>query len=112
MTFPTRASTDAQKAIIGQLLETDVELRSMARQWVKLGMEELLNQMRRGDPATRAAIAKSLAGPLTKAITEAGDDDGNSELRAEMHQMVAEMRGEIMDEEMADPPTPKLTPKA
>ena len=109
---------DAQVALIGQLLADDVEMRSLAREFTVLGMKEIINQMKRGDPATRAAIAKSLSGVVTKAITEAGDDDGQSELRREMHDMMAEMRGEILGRddygetlEADAPKVKKLTPK-
>ncbi len=104
--------TDAQKAIISQLLATDEDLRLVAREFVLQGLRDLRNLQMRGDPAIRASIAKSLAGPITKAITEAGDDDGNSDLRAEMHEMMDEMRGAIMGQ-AATPITPKaLVPKS
>lgn len=87
--------TEAHKAIIAQLLADDAELRTLARQFVVMGMRETINQLQRGDQATRAAIAKSLAGTLTKAITETGEDGGDDTLRAEMHAMMAEMRADI-----------------
>lgn len=105
MAYPSAKPTEAHKAIIAQLLHDDAELRDLARQFVLLGMRETVNQLRRGDAATRASIAKSLAGTLTKAITETGEDDGDQTLRAEMHEMVAEMRGEMLgraDDEMGD----------
>lgn len=95
--------TEAHKAIIAQLLREDAELRDLARQFVLLGMKETVNQLIRGDAATRAAIAKSLAGTLTKAITETGGEDGDDTLRAEMHAMMDEMRAEM--------PTSRVAPK-
>lgn len=101
--------TEAHKAIIGQLLREDAELRDMARRFVVLGMREMVDQLHRGDAATRAAIAKSLAGTLTKAITETGGDDGDDTLRAEMHQMMDEMRDTIAP--TSDPVAKRLVPK-
>ena len=109
--------TEAHKAIIAQLLSEDAELRDLARQFVVLGMRETVNQLMRGDQATRAMIAKSLASTITKAITETGEDDGDQTLRAEFHEMMAEMRGEIMDRvdevdgEDPTPPARVLVPK-
>lgn len=93
--------TEAHKAIIAQLLADDTELRGLAREFVLLGMREVVDQMRRGDAATRAVIAKSLASTITKAITETGEDDGDMTLRAEMHEMMDEMRGELMGHPIA-----------
>lgn len=89
--------TEAHKAIIAQLLRDDAELQGIAREYVKLGMYELLRQLQAGDAATRAAIAKSLSRVVTAAITEGAEDDGDQTLRAEMHEMMAEMRGDLMD---------------
>ena len=93
----------SHKAIIAQLLSDDAELRDLARQFIVLGMQEVINQLTRGDQATRATIARSLASTLTKAITEVGEEDGNATLRAEMQEMMAEMRGEWMDEPDVEP---------
>lgn len=113
MAFPSSKPTEAHKAIIAQLLHEDAELRELARQFVVLGMQETVNQLRRGDAATRAMIAKSLAGTLTKAITETGEDDGDQTLRAEMHEMMEEMRGHIQPTDSPASPTPvkKIVPK-
>jgi hypothetical protein len=89
--------TEAHKAIIAQLLRDDAELQGIAREYVKLGMRELLRQLQAGDAATRAAIAKSLSRVVTAAITEGAEDDGDQTLRAEMHEMMAEMRGDLME---------------
>ena len=99
MPAPNARPDATHKAIISQLLADDTELREMARQFVILGMKETLNQLARGDQATRATIARSLAGTLTKAITEVSEEDGNATLRAEMQEMMREMRGEWMDEQ-------------
>lgn len=95
-------SSDNQKAIISQLLSTDVELQKLARQFVLLGMKETVDQLQRGDPVTRAAIARSLSSIITKAITETAEGDGDDTLRAEMHAMMDEMRGEVMGREDDD----------
>ena len=101
-------SSDTHKALMAQLLSEDAELQKMARQFLVMGMYEVLDQLKRGDPATRASIAKSLASTLTKAITESGED-GDDTLRAEMHQMMDEMRGDI---QQIDSPVAKvLVPK-
>ncbi len=94
--FTTRAD---RKAIISELLGSDTDLRDMARQFVVLGMREVLDQLVRGDAATKATIARSLASVITSAITETGEEDGDATLRAEMHEMMAEIRGEMMDKE-------------
>lgn len=99
--------TEAHKAIISQLLADDAEMRELSRQFVKLGMVELLHQLKRGDAATRALIAKSLAGVVTRAITDGVEDDGDQSLRMEMHEMIAEMRGDLMDQREAKVIVPK-----
>lgn len=99
----------AQKALISQLLADDVELREIARAYVLVGMRETLDQLMRGDPATRAAIARGLSGVLTKAITEATDEDTDQTLRAEMHEMMAEMRADIAAQD--EPAKPTVVPK-
>lgn len=107
--------SEAHKAIISQLIAEDAELREVARSFVLLGMKELVNQLARGDQTTRAMIARSLAGVMTKAITEGGEDEGAMGLRAEFHQMAAEIRGEWQDEQEPTPDTfqtPPLTPKS
>ncbi len=101
--------TEAHKAIIAQLLRDDTELRDMAREFVVMGMREVIEQMKRGDAGTRAMIAKSLASTLTKAITETGEDDGDQTLRAEMHQMMDEMRGDMLGrDQQGNVITPKV----
>lgn len=112
MAFPSSKPTEAHKAIIAQLLHDDAELRELARQFVVMGMRETVNQLRRGDAVTRATIARSLAGTLTKAITETGEDDGDQTLRAEMHEMMDEMRRDIQQVDDPKPVTKKLTPKS
>ncbi len=109
---PFRAPAD-RKAIIAELLATDTPLRDLSRQFVVLGMREVLDQLVRGDQATRATIARSLASVITSAITESGEEDGDATLRAEMHEMMAEIRGELMgqQEELADPPARVIVPK-
>lgn len=87
--------SDAHKAIISQLIADDADMREAARLYILRGFAILNDLMVRGDPATRAAVAKSLIGVVTKAITETQDDDSDQTLRAEMHQMMDEMRGEI-----------------
>ena len=111
MPAPNARPDATHKAIISQLLADDTELREMARQFVILGMKETLNQLARGDQATRATIARSLAGTLTKAITEVSEDDGNATLRAEMQEMMREMRGEWMDEQEDEPAPRVIAPK-
>lgn len=111
MAFPSSKPTEAHKAIIAQLLSDDAELRDLARQFVVMGMRETINQLHRGDALTRATIAKSLAGTLTKAITETGEDDGDQTLRAEFHEMMDEMRGEIMGQQNDAPVAKKIVPK-
>ena len=114
MAFPSSKPTEAHKAIIAQLLHEDAELRELARQFVVMGMQETVNQLRRGDATTRAMIAKSLAGTLTKAITETGEDDGDQSLRAEMHEMMEEMRGHIQPTDappVVKPVAKKIVPK-
>lgn len=103
--------TEAHKAIIAQLLRDDAELRDLAREFVLLGMRETVNQLRRGDAATRATIAKSLASTLTKAITETSGDDGDDTLRAEMHAMMSEMRADIQATTEPVAKKPLLVPK-
>lgn len=111
--------SETHKAIISQLIAEDTELRQVARSFVLLGMKELVNQLARGDQTTRAMIARSLAGVMTKAITEGGEDEGAMGLRAEFHQMAAEIRGEWQDHDdtptpdtFQTPPPPSLTPKS
>lgn len=114
MAFSSSKPTEAHKAIIAQLLTNDPELRELARKFVVMGMQETVNQLRRGDAATRASIAKSLAGTLTKAITETGEDDGDQSLRAEMHEMMEEMRGHIQPTDaspVVKPVAKKMVPK-
>jgi hypothetical protein len=101
MAAPPRP-TDLQKQLVSQLLHEDAELRGLARQLVKAGMSELVNQLHRGDAQTRAAIARSMAGAFTRPIFETGDDDTDSDLRAEMHQMMGELRGDLMPDEEPD----------
>jgi hypothetical protein len=102
--------SEAHKAIISQLLRDDAEMRDLARQFVVHGMYEVLDQLKRGDSATRATIAKSLASTLTKAITETGEDGGDDTLRADMHRMMEEMRGDI---QAVNPPVAKkIVPKS
>ena len=110
MTFESKP-TEAHKAIIAQLLRDDAELRDLAREFVLLGMKETVNQLARGDAATRASIAKSLAGTLTKAITETSGEDGDDTLRAEMHAMMDEMRAEMPGSQPRQPTARKIVPK-
>lgn len=87
-----RASRDA---IVATILASDPEMQAMARQFVMEGLREMIHQLKRGDAATRAAIAKSVSGAVTSLFTQQSGDDGLGELRTEMHEMVAEMRGEM-----------------
>lgn len=108
-------TSDAQKAVIAQLLTDDPEIREAARLYLLRGFQHLDNLMTRGDPATRNAIARSLISVVTKPMTESNDEDeGLASVREEMHEMMAEMRGEIMgraDDEK--PPVPRrIVPKS
>lgn len=108
--MPVQAKvTDAHKALISQLLADDADMREAARLYVLRGFKLLNELMVRGDPATQAAIAKSLTSVVTKAITETNDDDSDQSLREEMHRMMDEMRGEITNTTARD--KPKMVPK-
>lgn len=92
----------SQKAILQQLLGNDAELQSYARQLVVLGMREMVNVMQRGDPKDRVAIARSLAGVITRPLMEDAGDDVAGELAVEMRQMMAEVRGDWITERVVE----------
>lgn len=103
----------SQKAVLQQLLASDVELQTVARKLVLLGLKEMINVMQRGTPADKVAIAKSLAGVITRPLMEDSGDDVAGELAAEMRQMMQEVRGvwapdQVEDEEVTiDAPPPR-----
>lgn len=97
------------KAIIAELLSTDVEMRELAKEFVRKAILGLINTMERGDPAVRARLYQSLAAPLTSAITEVGEDDGQASLKEDLEQMMAEMM-EAWVPPQTDPPNPVTTP--
>lgn len=104
----------SQAAIVASLVAADPEMHALAREYVKAGLLEMVNQLKRGDAGTRAAIARSMSGVVTNLFAQSTGDDGLVELRTEMHEMMAEMRGELdigMDEdEENDTPTPTPEP--
>lgn len=93
---PAHSERNTQRAIIAELLQSDDELQQLARTFVKLGMEEVVNQLTRGDAQTRATLAKQLAGPIVNAITEPAEEDQFGTIRAEFMEMMDEVRNEIM----------------
>ena len=96
------AADNTSKQILGQLLSQDAELQKLARDLVILGLREMVNVMKRGNPADKVAIAKSLAGVLTRPLMEDAGDDTASELATEMRQMMAEVRGTWAPEQAED----------
>jgi hypothetical protein len=88
-------SRESQAAIITALISADPEMQKLAREYVLLGLAEMIHQLRRGDASTRAAIAKSMSGAVTNLLTQQAGDDGLTDLRTEMHQMMAEVRGDM-----------------
>lgn len=89
---PLARPSDAQKHVIQQLLSTDAELHALASTMTKLALKEMVEIMRHGAPAEKAAIAKSLAAVITKPLYEVEPEDANASLRDEFEQMTAEMR--------------------
>lgn len=118
---PNAKIDPASRAIIAELLATDPDLRAIAREFLVNALHDLISLQRRGDPAVRARLAQSLAGPIVSAITEPVDEDAFGSLRAEMLEMMEEVRGAIMPEHremtaeesaaLAAPP-PVLVPKS
>lgn len=101
----SRADAATQRALVSQLLESDDELRDLAKVMLKAAMHETIQQLVRGDASTRAAIARAYVTPITKALTETDADDADQTLRAEMQEMFAEMRGDMgLDDPAADEP--------
>jgi hypothetical protein len=92
-TSPT--SRESQAAIVTALISTDPEMKRLAREFVMAGLNEMLQQLKRGDASTRATIAKSMSGVVANLFTQQQGDDGLTDLREEMHQMMSEMRGEM-----------------
>lgn len=94
----------SQAAIVASLVAADPEMHNLAREYVRAGLVEMLNQLQRGDAGTRAAIARSMSGVVANLFTTQTGDDGITELRTEMQEMMQEMRGEIQarDEDVAE----------
>src|SRR5688572_14463977 len=92
---PTPLDRGSQAAIVTSIIAADPEMQTLARQYVMLGLREMVNQLTRGDAQTRAAIARSMSGAVTNLFTQQAGDDGLAELRTEMHQMMSEVRGDV-----------------
>lgn len=93
--LPGAIDRGSQAAIVASLVSSDPEMHAIAREYVQAGLIEMLNQLKRGDAATRAAIARSMSGVVANLFTQQTGDEGLNDLRIEMHEMMSEMRGDM-----------------
>ena len=73
--MPGPQYVNVQRQIMAQVLNDDIEMREIARRFMMLAMHEVVDQLTRGDQATRASIARSLASTFTAALKDSDDGD-------------------------------------
>lgn len=94
--MPSPRIDPSQRAVIQVLLETDDDLRAVARAFVLNGLRELIDLQTRGDPAVRARLALAMANPIVSAISEPVERDEFGSLRDEMTALISEVREAIV----------------